>query len=76
MNDSNISTSKIMLKSFISYYQLKEYMALLLQAELINHVNKERTFMITNKGMHFLEMYDRLMEDYKDIGVKTDKFCH
>ena len=50
-------------------------MALLLQTELIKHVNKERTFMITNKGMHFLEMYDRLMEDYKDIGVKTDKFC-
>ena len=46
-------------------------MALLLQTELIKHV----TFMITNKGMHFLEMYDRLMEDYKDIGVKTDKFC-
>ena len=42
MNDSNISTSKIMLKSFISYYQLKEYMALLLQTELIKHVNKER----------------------------------
>jgi predicted transcriptional regulator len=62
MNDSNISSSKIMYKSFLSYYQLKEYIPLLLQNGLIKHGNKERTFIITNKGTHFLEMYNRLPE--------------
>ena len=62
MNDSSVSNSKIMYKSFLSYYQLKEYMPLLLQNELIKHGNKERTFIITNKGMHFLEIYNRLPE--------------
>ena len=59
-NDSNISTSKIMLKSFISYYQLKEYMPLLLQSELIKHDNNERSLRITNKGLHFLNIYNTL----------------
>jgi predicted transcriptional regulator len=62
MNESNISSSKLTYKAFLSYYQLKEYIPLLLQTELIKHGNKERTFMKTNKGLHFLEMYNRLHE--------------
>jgi len=31
MNESNISSSKLTYKAFLSYYQLKEYMPLLLQ---------------------------------------------
>jgi predicted transcriptional regulator len=52
MNESNISTSKLTYKSFLSYYQLKEYMHILLQNELIKEGNKEHTFIITNKGKH------------------------
>jgi len=59
-NDSNISTSKLMLKTFISYNQAKEYIPLLLQTELIKHDNNQRSFMITNKGLHFLNMYNML----------------
>src|SRR5919202_6243682 len=49
-NNSNISTSKLMLKTFISYNQAKEYIPLLLQTELVKHDNNERSFRITNKG--------------------------
>ena len=62
MNESNISSSKLTYKAFLSYYQLKEYIPLLLQNELIKQGNKEHTFMITNKGMHFLDMYNTLPE--------------
>jgi predicted transcriptional regulator len=59
-NDGNMSTSKIIYKTFISYNQAKEYIPLLLQTELIKHGNNEHTFMITNKGLHFLNTYNML----------------
>ena len=62
MADSSMSSSKIMYKAFLSYKQLKEYVPLLLQNELIKHGEKNRTFMITDKGMYYLEMYNNLTE--------------
>jgi predicted transcriptional regulator len=62
MNDSTLSTSKVMYKALLTYKQMKEYLPLLLQNELIKHGNKDRTFIITNKGLHFLETYNRLPE--------------
>jgi predicted transcriptional regulator len=55
MADSSMSSSKIMYKAFLSYKQLKEYVPLLLQNELIRHGEKDRTFMITDKGLYYLE---------------------
>lgn len=57
-----MSSSKIMYKAFLSYKQLKEYVPLLLQNELIKHGEKNRTFMITDNGMYYLEMYNNLPE--------------
>jgi predicted transcriptional regulator len=62
MSDSTMPSSKLTYKAFISYSQLKEYIPLLLQNELIKYGNKERTFMITNRGKHLLDMYNRLPE--------------
>ena len=62
MADSIMSSSKIMYKAFLSYKQLKEYVPLLLQNELIRHGEKDRTFMITDKGLYYLEMYNNLPE--------------
>jgi predicted transcriptional regulator len=62
MADSSMSSSKIMYKAFLSYKQLKEYVPLLLQNELIRHGEKDRTFMITDKGLYYLEMYNNLPE--------------
>ena len=62
MNDSGMSSSKVMCRAYLSYKQLKEYVPLLLQNDLIQHGGKERTLTITNKGLQFLEMYNRLPE--------------
>ncbi|MFL6394073.1 MAG: winged helix-turn-helix domain-containing protein [Nitrososphaeraceae archaeon] len=62
MADSSMSSSKIMYKAFLSYKQLKEYVPLLLQNELIKHGEKDRTFTITDKGVYYLEMYNNLPE--------------
>ena len=62
MNDSTLSTSKEMYKAFLTYKQMKEYLPFLLQNELIKYGNKNPTFTITNKGLHFLEMYNMFPE--------------
>jgi predicted transcriptional regulator len=62
MNDSTLSSSKLMLKAFLTYKQTKEYLPFLLQNELIKHDDKDLTLRITSKGLHFLEMYNRLPE--------------
>jgi predicted transcriptional regulator len=62
MSDSTISSTKIMYKAFLSYKELKEYIPLLLQNGFIRLQEKDHTIMITNKGMYFLEIYNRLPE--------------
>lgn len=42
------------------YYQLREYIPLLLQTGLIQDDNNERSLRITNKGLHFLKIYNTL----------------
>ena len=62
MNDGTLSSAKLMLKAFLTYKQTKEYLPFLLQNEFIKYGDKDRTLRITGKGLHFLEMYNRLPE--------------
>ena len=62
VNDSTLSSSRLMFKAFLTYKQTKEYLPFLLHTELIKYDDKECTFRITNKGLQFLEMYNRLPE--------------
>jgi predicted transcriptional regulator len=59
MNDSTLSSSKVMYKSFLTYKQMREYLPFLLQNELIKYGDKDRTFAITNKGSHSLRSINR-----------------
>jgi predicted transcriptional regulator len=61
-NDDTLSSSELMLKAFITYKQSKEYLPFLLENEFIKYDGKDRTLRINNKGLHFLEMYNRLPE--------------
>lgn len=62
MNDGTLPSSKLMLKAFLTYKQSKEYLPFLLQTELIKYDDKGRTLRINSKGLHFLEIYNRLPE--------------
>jgi predicted transcriptional regulator len=62
MNDSNLSSSKVMYKAFLTYKQMKEYLPFLLQNELIKNGDKDTSLRITSKGLHFLEIYNALPE--------------
>lgn len=54
--------TKIMYKAFLSYSQLKEYLSILLERELIEYLEKEQIFRITDKGRRFLYLYSKVME--------------
>jgi predicted transcriptional regulator len=58
--DGAIKT-RIMYKAFLSFPQLKEYLAVLQERGLLEHVSTDNEYRTTDKGKQFLKMY-------KDVG--------
>jgi predicted transcriptional regulator len=56
------SKTKIMYKAFLSYDQLKEYLSVLIENNLIEYLDGTRTFKTTEKGLNFLKMHNELGE--------------
>jgi predicted transcriptional regulator len=54
--------TKIMYKAFLSYHQLKEYLLMLIENDLIEYLNGIQTFRTTEKGLRFLKMYNEIGE--------------
>jgi len=54
--DGAIKT-KIMYKAFLSFPQLKEYLAVLQERGLLEHVDSQNDYRTTDRGKHFLKMY-------------------
>jgi len=54
--------TKIMYKAFLSYAQLKEYLSILMENNLIEYLEGTVTFKTTVKGLNFLEMHDEMGE--------------
>ena len=54
--------SKIMYKAFLSYGQLKEYLSILIENNLIVYLDGTQTYKTTEKGLNFLKKYDEIQE--------------
>ncbi len=54
--------TKIMYKAFLSYGQLKEYLSVLIENNLIEYLDGNRTFKTTEKGLNYLKMHNELGE--------------
>jgi predicted transcriptional regulator len=59
-NCTDIRITQIMYKTYIPNNQLKEYLAMMIQSELIVYIKEEKTFKITEYGMHVLNLYDEM----------------
>jgi predicted transcriptional regulator len=58
---SNPTTkTKMMYKAMLSYEQLKEYLVMLTENDLIAYDNPSRRFTTTNKGYQFVKRYEEL----------------
>jgi predicted transcriptional regulator len=49
--------TKIMYKAFLSFPQLKEYLGVLVEKELLEHNTEEQKYRTTDKGKQYLKMY-------------------
>ncbi len=54
--------TKIMYNAFLSYNQLKDYLSVLIENNLIEYLEGTRTFKTTEKGLNFLKMHNEIGE--------------
>jgi predicted transcriptional regulator len=54
--------TKIMYKAYLSYHQLKEYLSVLIENNLLEYIDRTQTFKTTEKGLFFLKMHDAIEE--------------
>ena len=49
-----------MYKAYLTHAQLKQFLSSLLEKRLIQYQKEDRLYTITEKGMHFLQLYNQL----------------
>jgi predicted transcriptional regulator len=64
--------TKIMYIAFLSYTQLKEYLSVLTENNLIEYLDGTQTFKTTEKGLNYLKMHNEIGELLKATTVKND----
>ncbi len=60
-NGGMATKTKLMYKAFLSFNQLKEYLAVLVENGLIEYEGNQ-TYRTTEKGMHMLQLQNKLEE--------------
>jgi predicted transcriptional regulator len=64
--------TKIMYFAFLSYNQVKEYLSVLIENNLIEYLDGSNKFKTTEKGLFFLKMYNEMGELLPPTTVKND----
>jgi len=54
--------TRIMYSAYLSYAQLKEYLAYLEEKGLLVHDEENQLYRLTEKGLHFLNVYDEVKQ--------------
>ncbi len=54
--------TKIMYKAFLSYAQLREYLSVLIENNLIEYIEGSQTYKTTEKGLNFSKMHNEIGE--------------
>ena len=60
--DSGVTRTRIMYKAYLSYSQLKEYLSLLQDRQLLKYEEGSQIYTITEKGLRFMNAYDQIRE--------------
>ena len=74
-DNGKATSTKIMHKAFLSYTQLKGYVDLLLRNNLIRYQESKGTFIIIDKGVHLLELYNKLNKSISTRQIMVPSFC-
>ena len=54
--------TKIMYKAFLSYAQLKEYLSVLIENNLLEYLEGSQNYRTTEKGLNLLKMHNEIGE--------------
>jgi predicted transcriptional regulator len=54
--------TRIMYKAFLSYAQLKDYLTVLLEKDVLEYEDETQLFRTTEKGLQLLQMYNQFDE--------------
>jgi predicted transcriptional regulator len=57
--------TKIMYNAFLSYNQLKEYLSILIENNLIEYLDGTNKFNTTEKGLNLLKTYNEIADLFK-----------
>ena len=70
--NGGVIKTKIMYTAFLSYGQLKEYLSILIENNLIEYLDGTHKFKTTAKGLNLLKMHNEMAELLKVTTVKND----
>jgi predicted transcriptional regulator len=70
--NGGVTKTKIMYKAFLSYGQLKEYLSVLIENNLLEYLDGIHKFKTTAKGLNLLKMHNEMAELLKVTTVKND----
>ena len=61
-NGNRVRTTEIQFKTYLSYNLLKEYLIMLLEKDLLEYIEGERSFKTTPKGIQLLHVCNDMEE--------------
>ena len=64
--------TKIMYKAFLSYAQLREYLSVLIENNLLEYLEGTQTYKTTEKGLNFLKMHNEMGKLLQATTIKND----
>ena len=70
--NGGVTKTKIMYISFLSYGQLKEYLSILIENNLIEYRDGDNKLKTTEKGLNLLKMHNQIEELLQVTTVKND----
>ena len=73
-NGGGATKTKIMYKAFLSYAQLKEYLSVLTENNLLEYRDGTQTFKTTDKGLNYLKINNEMGEllQQQTITIKNE----
>jgi predicted transcriptional regulator len=60
--NGGVTKTKVMYKAFLSYAQLREYLSVLIENNLLEYLEGSQTYKTTEKGLNFLKMHNEIGE--------------
>jgi len=70
--NGGVTKTKIMYKAYLSYNQLREYLSILIENNLIEYLDGTQTYKTTEKGLNLLKMHNEMAELLQNTIEKTN----